>query len=128
MKLHYWYAVILTITALTVLFTYTIPGGSPLVFLNYVFGFFFVSFVPGYCLSSLLFAARENKLDNVEEIVLSVALSFGIAGLSGLFLGLSPIGMSFDTIRISLVAIAIVLASLAYVRKRQVMRASDVKL
>lgn len=128
MKLNYWYATILIITALTALFAYIIPGDSPFVFLNYAFGFVFVTLVPGYCLTSILFATRENKLDKVEEIVLSVALSFGIAGLSGLFLGLSPIGMSVDSIRASLLAIVSILASLGYIRKRRVMRVSDAKL
>ena len=127
MKLYYWYATILIITALAVFFAYLVPSNSPFVFLNYAFGFLFVTFVPGYCLTSILFATRENKLDWVEEIVLSVALSFGIAGLSGLFLGLSSIGINFDSIRISLAAIVLVLASIAYVRKRRVMGASDVK-
>ena len=126
MKLNHWYATILMITALTALFAYVIPGDSPFVFLNYFLGLFFVTFVPGYCLTSILFAMRENKLDKVEEIVLSVALSFGIAGLSGLFLGLSPVGISFNSVRASLVTIVLVLASLAYIRKRRIMRVPDI--
>ena len=84
-----------------------------------MFGFIFVAVVPGYCLVSLLFAAKENKLDLVEESVLSVALSFSIVGLSGLFLGLSPIGMSFTSIRFSLTPIVLILAFAAFLRKRK---------
>jgi uncharacterized membrane protein len=123
-KLYYWYAVILSFTALTLLFSYVIPSDSPFVFLSYVFGFVFVAIIPGYCLVSVLFVAKDNRLDKVEEIVLSVALSFGLVGLSGLFLGLSPVGISFSTVRISLAVIVLVLATLAYMRKRQVMKAS----
>ena len=118
MKLHYWYAIIVLLTALTLLFVYFIPNDSPIAFINYVFGFVFVTIVPGYCLVNLLFATKENRLDGLEEIVLSVALSFGIVGVSGLFLGLSPIGINLDSIRISLAAIVLVLASAAYLRKR----------
>jgi uncharacterized membrane protein len=96
--------------------------------LNYIFGFVFVAFVPGYCLVNILFATGKNKLDKVEKVVLSVALSFGIVGLSGLFLGLSPIGITFTSIRQSLTAIVLVLASAAYLRKRQLMRVSDVEI
>lgn len=127
MKLHYWYAAIVLLTALTLLFVYVIPGDSPFAFLNYAFGFVFVTIVPGYCLVNVLFATRENKLDRVEEIVLSVALSFGIVGLSGLFLGLSPVGINFNSIRVSLAAIVLALASVAYVRKWRLTRASGVK-
>ena len=100
------------------MFVYIIPSDSPFSILSYVFGFVFAAVVPGYCLVNLLFATRENKLGWVEEAVLSVALSFGIIGLSGLFLGLSPIGMSFTSIRVSLSAIVLILASVAFLRKR----------
>jgi uncharacterized membrane protein len=84
---------------------------------NIVFGFIFVAVLPGYCLVSLLF--QEGKLDVVEKSVLSVALSFSIAGLSGLFLGLSPIGMTTASLTISLSSIVLVLAFLAFIRKRK---------
>jgi uncharacterized membrane protein len=127
-KPHYWFGIILLFTALTLLFVYAIPSDSPLSVINYVFGFTFVAVVPGYCLVNVLFATKENKLDLVEEAVLSVALSFGIAGLSGLFLGLSPIGISFTSVRLSLSGVVLVLATLAFVRKLRVMKASSVEL
>ena len=127
MKPHYWFGIILLFTALTLLFVYVIPSDSPLSVINYVFGFTFVAVVPGYCLVNVLFATKENKLDLVEETVLSVALSFGIAGLSGLFLGLSPIGINFTSVRLSLSGVVLVLALLAFIRKLRVMKASSAK-
>ena len=100
------------------MFVYIIPSDSPFSILSGVFGFVFAAIVPGYCLVNILFATKENKLELVEEAVLSVALSFSIIGLSGLFLGLSPIGMSFTSIRISVSAIVLILASVAFLRKR----------
>ncbi len=117
MKPTSWLGIIVLFTVLTLLFVYFIPNDSPLSVLNYVFGFVFVTVVPGYCLVSLLF--REGKLDIVEKSVLSVALSFSIAGLSGLFLGLSPIGMTTASLTVSLSSITVVLAFLAFVRKRK---------
>lgn len=118
MKPHYWFGTIVLFTALTLLFVYVIPSGSPFSVFSYVFGFIFVAIVPGYCLVSVLFSTKENKLDFVEKTALSVALSFSLVGLSGLFLGLSPIGMNFTSIRFSLGAIVLVLASVAFFRKR----------
>ena len=92
MKPTSWFGIIVLYTVLTLLFVYLIPNDSPFSVLTGVFGFIFVAVVPGYCLVSLLF--QEGKLDLVEKAVLSVALSFSIAGVSGLFLGLSPIGAS----------------------------------
>ena len=85
-------------------------------FLRYVFGFVFVVFLPGYCLVSILFVGK-NRVDPVEQVVLSVALSFGLDGLAGLFLGLSPIGINFTSITVSLTAIVVVFAVIGFVRK-----------
>jgi uncharacterized membrane protein len=95
-----------------------IPSESFFVFFRYFFVFVFVAFLPGYCLVNVLFLGK-NRVDFVEEIVLSVALSFGLAGLDGLFLGLSPIGIGFSSIAISLSAIVLVLAVIAFIRKNQ---------
>jgi uncharacterized membrane protein len=110
-----WLGIIVLYTILTLLFIYFIPSDSQFSVITVVFGFTFVAVVPGYCLVSLLF--QEGKLDVVEKAVLSVALSFSIAGLSGLFLGLSPIGITPSSLTISLSAIVLVLAFLAFIRK-----------
>ncbi len=114
MKPVRWLEIILLITALTMLCTYVIPTESPVAFLRYALGIFFVFLVPGNCLVNILFRKR-NKLDLIEEAVLSVALSFGIAGIVGLFLGLSPIGLNFTSITVSLTGITLVLAVMAYI-------------
>jgi len=110
------------------LFAYVIPADSPVAIVTYIFGFVFVAFVPGYCLVNLLFATKENRLGFLEVIVLSVLLSFSLVGLVGLFLGLSPIGINFTSIRLSLSGIVLVLAALAFFRKWRATRASSAKL
>ena len=109
------FGIIVLYTVITLLFVYFIPTDSPFSVLTNIFGFIFVAVVPGYCLVSLLF--KEGKLDIVEKAVLSVALSFSIAGMAGLFLGLSPIGMTTASLTISISVIAVVLAFLALIRK-----------
>jgi len=110
------------------LFAYVIPADSPVAIVTYIFGFVFVAFVPGYCLVNILFATKENRLGFLEVIVLSVLLSFSLVGLVGLFLGLSPIGINFTSIRLSLSGIVLVLAALAFFRKWRATRASSAKL
>lgn len=85
-------------------------------YLRYGFGFIFIVFLPGYCLVNVLFRGK-NKLDPVEQAVLSVALSFGLDGLAGLFLGLSPIGINFTSITVSLSLMVLVFAGVALMRK-----------
>jgi len=88
---------------------------SNLVIFSSFFGFTFVTFFPGYCLIKLIFP--EGKLDTVELAVLSVALSFSIAGISGLFLGVSPVGINIQSITYALSSIVIFLAILVFLKK-----------
>lgn len=117
MKHTSWFGIIALYTVVTLLFVYFIPSDSPFSVLTSIFGFVFVAVAPGYCLVNLLF--KDGKLDIIEKAVLSVALSFSIAGMSGLFLGLSPIGMTTASLTISLSAIVMVIAFLALIRKRK---------
>ncbi len=119
-----WLEIIVLFTLLTMVIVYFVPGDSPLFVVRYVLGFVFVLFLPGYCLVNILFIGAD-RLDPVEMAVLSVALSFGIAGLVGLFLGLSPIGMDFTSIIISLNAIVLGLAVVAFVRKNKEQKATQ---
>ncbi len=117
MKPTNWFGIIALYTVLTLLFVYFIPKSSPFSVFKMVFGFIFIAVVPGYCLINLLF--QEGKLDLVEKAVLSVALSFSVAGVSVLFLGLIPIGMTTTPLAVSLSIITLVFAFLAFLRKRK---------
>lgn len=115
MKPIRWLAIILTFTVLTLLATYLIQT-EPLIYIRYILSFVFVAFVPGYCLVNILFMGK-NKIDLIESLVLSIALSFGLAGLIGLFLGLSPVGINFTSITVSLSVTVAALAVIAFIRK-----------
>ncbi len=116
-----WLEIIVAFTVLTLVVTYLVPNNSELTFYlvpRYVFAFVFIAFLPGYCLVNTLFLGK-NKLDIVEKITLSVALSFGLDGLVGLFLGLSPIGINFVSITVSLSVLVLVFTASAFIRKRK---------
>jgi len=113
-----WLEIIVLYTLLTMVIVYFVSGDSPLFIIRYLLGFVFVIFLPGYCLVNILFTG-VNRIDPVENVVLSVALSFGITGLVGLFLGLSPIGIDFTSITVSLSTIVLGLGLVAFVRKNR---------
>lgn len=115
MKPTNWFGVVVGYAVLTLLCVFAIPADSALSALRIALGFTFVAFVPGYCLVNFLFA--EGSLDFAEILVLSVALSFSIAGISGLFLGLSPIGINPTSIAETLGPLTIFLTALALLRK-----------
>jgi len=113
-----WLEIVVSFTVITLLATYLIPADSFLVGIRYVLGYSFIVFLPGYCLVNILFIGK-NRIDFVETLVLSIALSFGLTGIVGLFLGLSPIGITFVPITVSLSILVLALAAIAYIRKNK---------
>lgn len=76
---------------------------------------------------NILFLGK-NRIDFVEQLVLSVALSFGLTGLIGLFLGLSPIKFSLNSITVSLCTLVLVLAVIATIRKSKELSGFNVQV
>lgn len=114
-----WLEFIVAFTVLTLMVTYLIPGNSQFsleLVPRYALSFVFIAFLPGYCLVNILFTGK-NSLDVIEQLVLSVALSFALDGLVGLFLGLSPIGINFTSITVSLSTLVLAFTAVAFVRK-----------
>jgi uncharacterized membrane protein len=110
-----WLEIVVGFTIITLLATLLVQS-EPLIYVRYVLGFLFIVFMPGYCLVNILFLGKNN-IDLVETLVLSVALSFGLTGLIGLFLGLSPIGINFASIIVSLNLLVLALSAVAFIRK-----------
>jgi uncharacterized membrane protein len=121
-----WLLIIVVFTLVTLAAAYLVSSDSMLIYARFVIGFIFVAFLPGYCLVNILFV-KGDKIDLIEELVLSVALSFGLAGISGLFLGLSPLGIFNKTVIVALGSLTLVLAVIAYVRKIRVLREPNVQ-
>lgn len=118
MKPLRWLEIVLLFTVISLLTVYLIPSDSAVAGFRYVFGFSFIVFLPGYCLINVLFLGK-NRLDLIESLVLSIALSFGLTGLIGLFLGLSPIGINFTSITVSLGVTVLALALIGYIRRNK---------
>jgi uncharacterized membrane protein len=118
MKPLCWLEIIILLTGLTIIATCLIPPESILGYLRSALVIVFVCFVPGNCLVNILFRNRD-KIDLIEKVVLSVALSFGITGIIGLFLGLTPIGLNFTSITISLSSITLILSITAFSLKNK---------
>jgi hypothetical protein len=115
-----WFWVIIATSLLSFASIIFIPEtGTPFSFLRYAFGFVLVAFLPGYCLTETLFP-RGVTLDIIERFTFSIALSFAITALVGLFLSFTPIGLTLATALPALGSLVIVLATLALIRKHKV--------
>ncbi len=89
--------------------------------LRQIFGFVFLTFVPGFF---LLYLLKLNKLNLVDKIVLSVGLSIAFLMLFGLLINslLLAIGysrpLSTTSLLISFSTVTIILAIVAYIRDK----------
>jgi len=116
-KTNAWFWITLTLTALTFASVLLVPADAvPLSYLRYLFGFIFVIFLPGYCLTETLFP-KKDALDIIERMTLSVGLSFAVTALVGLFLSFTPIGLTLPTALSALGLLVIALALVAFSRK-----------
>ena len=112
-----WLWATLTLAVLTFASVMLIPATeTPLSYIRYLFGFIFVVFLPGYCLTETIFQ-KKDALDIIERITLSVGLSFAVTALVGLFLSFTPIGLTLATAISTLGLLVIILALIAFGRK-----------
>ena len=114
----FWFIVSFTILAFISIIFFP-DSGSLLSYLRYSFGFILAAFLPGYCLTEVLFP-KKSSMDEIERFTLSIGLSFAVTALVGLFLSLTPFGLTLTTALINLDLIVILLALAALKRKRKV--------
>ena len=114
-----WFWTTLVLLLLTVVFVLLLPRDEPsLTAARYVLSFVFISFLPGYCLIEALFPAK-GSMDIIERFALSVALSFTITMLTGLFLNFTPFGINPVPTLATLSLVTFFLASVALIRKHR---------
>ena len=87
--------------------------------LRIALGLAFVLFFPGYVLVSALYP-RQEGLDGVERVALSLGLSLALVPLIGLALNFSPWGIRLTPIVVSLSLWTLVVGAVAWRRRRQI--------
>lgn len=113
-SMWFWGTTILV--AVTLLFVFTVDS-TLLIYVRYVLGGFFILFLPGFLLISVLYPRRE--LDELERLALSIGLSLAIVPLVGLVLNYTPWGITLTPIMVTLAVLAEALALGTLVRKYQ---------
>ncbi len=118
-SLWFWGVFGLATVASVMVFTVS-EAAFPMVYARYLFGSFFVLFLPGYSLVKVLFTDRE--LDIVERVALSIGLSLALVPLAGLLLNYTPWGIRTTPVTLSLLGLTVVFASAAVVRDYGIQR------
>ena len=109
--------VIVTLVLINALLVFYVKS-PPLIYARYVIGSIFVLYLPGYALIDALYP-REDQLDALERVALSIGLSLALVPLVGLLLNYTPWGIRLTPIVFSLSILTIGLYFYATYRKYQ---------
>lgn len=119
-----WYCATVALAAVTAICVFTVPDSLyPWVYSRYVLGAIFVLWLPGYALIKALFpenktiVEKQNSPDTIERSALSIGLSLALVPIVGLLLNYSPWGIRLAPITLSLLALTLILATVALVRE-----------
>ena len=122
----HWYWLTMAVATITVAIVLTIPEDFyPWSYLRNILGIIFVLWLPGYASIKALFPVRmpiktsTENLETIERIALSIGMSITLVPIVGLLLYYTPWGLSLTPIVLSLLALTVVLATVAIARELQ---------
>ena len=124
-KAH-WYWITLTLAATTAIAAFTIPENAyPIVYIRYILGTLFVTWLPGYSFIKALFPAEppfktcSKGLDSVARLALSIGMSLALVPIIGILLNYTPWGIRLTPIVLSLFTLTAVFATAGIIRECQ---------
>ncbi|MEM4717798.1 MAG: DUF1616 domain-containing protein [Desulfurococcaceae archaeon] len=110
----FWTSILLII--MTLISIYLTEWASSVIFIRYVLGTIYVLFIPGYALVEALYP-REETLNPLERVALSIGLSLAIVPIIGLVLNYTPWGIRLVPIIISITVYNFIVLIIATYRK-----------
>ena len=119
MKLGYrnlWFYASLVTCVATLISIYFLPSSFPLVIIRWVLGSIFVTFIPGYLAVAAIFR-EERQANEVETVVLSLALSFALVICVGGLLNYTAWGITLNSLLVSITILSVGLAVIALMRR-----------
>jgi uncharacterized membrane protein len=121
-----WYWATMAVATITVVIVFTVPEEFyPWSYLRNVLGILFVLWLPGYASIKALFPVRmpiqtsAESLETIERLALSIGMSIALVPMIGLLLYYTPLGLSLTPIVLSMLALTVVLATVAIAREHQ---------
>jgi hypothetical protein len=119
-----WYWLIIAVALGTILTVFTIPQDwYPMAYIRNVLGLIFVLFLPGYTFVKAVFQRKlpfktsSESFDNIERLVLSIAMSIALTPIIGLILYYTPLGIGMTPVTLSLLALTVLFATAAMTRE-----------
>jgi len=111
-----WFWTIITLIALTAAAVYLLPQNPPYIYVRYALGSLFILYLPGHTLIETLYP-KEEDLEPLERLALSIGLSLALVPLVGLVLNYTPWGIRLTPIFTALATLTTILSTTAITRK-----------
>ena len=111
-----WFWVIIVLIALTATAIYLLPQNPPYIYVRYALGSLFILYLPGHTLIETLYP-KEEDLEPLERLALSIGLSLALVPLVGLVLNYTPWGIRLTPIFTALATLTTLLTITAITRK-----------
>ena len=129
-----WFWLTIALSVATIAAVFVVPESNYFaVYLRSALSLVFILFIPGYtCINLLLstqvpiitplscqIGVKNENIDTIERVVLSVGLSLAFVAIIGLGLNYTPWGITLIPITFSLISITFTLATIALIREYQ---------
>jgi len=111
-----WFWTIIILIASTATAIYLLPQNPPYIYIRYILGSLFILYLPGHTLIETLYP-KEEDLEPLERLALSIGLSLALVPLVGLILNYTPWGIRLTPIFTALAILTTILSTTAITRK-----------
>ena len=103
----------LSLTA--VLSTFITPSLSQLIIIRYVAGSIFLMFLPGFCITKIIYLGEE--IGNLKLVAMSLGISVSVVSLIGMALNYTPWGISTTALTFTVFLLVLALSSICATRE-----------
>ena len=120
-----WYWIMIALTLVSSMAVLVIGEVGTLAYIRYVSASLLVLFLPGYALlraispSNAQTLGEPNNMYSITRLSLSIVLSIAIVSVIGLILDFSPLGVTLDSLVLSLSLFTVIFSTIALFRERR---------
>jgi hypothetical protein len=120
-----WYWIMIALTLISSIAVLIIGEVGTLAYIRYVSASLLVLFLPGYAVLRVISPSNaptlgeSNNMFSITHLSLSIVLSIAIVSVLGLILDFSPLGVTLDSLVLSLSLFTIIFSTIALFRERR---------
>ena len=110
-----WYRGVNALSLTAVLSTFITPSLGQLIIIRYVAGSIFLMFLPGFCITKIIYLGEE--IGNLKLVAMSLGISVSVVSLIGMALNYTPWGISTTALTFTVFLLVLALSSICATRE-----------